>query len=65
MSQFHTTLHRGGVMRIPPTPCDDYSEYPSDRGIMAEDLWAFQDRFREAPTDRPTDRPTDQGEPDK
>jgi len=52
-------------MRIPPTPCDDYSEYPSDRGMMAEDLWAFQDRFREAPTDQPTDRPTDQGEPDK
>jgi len=42
-------------MRIPPTPCDDYSEYPSDRGMMAEDLWAFQDRFTEAPTDRPID----------
>ena len=47
-------------MRIPPTPCDDYCHQPSDRGIMAEDLWAFQDRFREAPTDQTTDHPPDQ-----
>lgn len=48
-------------MRIPPQPCDDYSEYPSDRGMMAEDLWAFQDRFKEAPTDKKTDQESDDG----
>jgi len=48
-------------MRIPPTPCDDYCHQASDWAIMAEDLQAFQDRFREAPTDKKTDQPTDQG----
>ena len=49
------------LVRIPPTPCDDYCHQASDWAIMAEDLQAFQDRFREAPTDKKTDQPTDQG----
>jgi len=42
-------------MNIPPQPCDDYCNSPSDRAIMAEDRWAFEDRFKEAPASPPAE----------